>query len=124
MKRVYLDNNATTPIHPEVLEAMMPYLKDYFGNPSSIHRFGRSVKVQIDEAREKIAELLNADPTEIIFCSGGSESDNMAVKGVALSNLNEKKHIITSQIEHPAVLNTCKLNWTAFEGKQPYRLRP
>ena len=109
MRKVYLDNNATTPIDPEVFEAMSPYLKDYFGNPSSAHQFGRSVKADMDEAREKIAELLNASPSEIIFCSGGSESDNIAVKGVALSNLNGKKHIITSQIEHPAVLNTCRL---------------
>lgn len=109
MKRVYLDNNATTPVHPEVFEAMAPYLKDHFGNPSSIHQFGRSVQVKIDEAREKLAELLNASPSEIIFCSGGSESDNMVLKGVALNNLNGKKHIITSQVEHPAVLNTCRL---------------
>lgn len=109
MRKVYLDNNATTPIHPEVFEAMVPYFKDYFGNPSSIHQFGRSVKVKIDESREKLAELLHASPSEIIFCSGGSESDNMAIKGVALINSNEKKHLITSQVEHPAVLNTCRL---------------
>lgn len=109
MKTVYLDNNATTPIHPEVFEAMVPYFKDHFGNPSSAHQFGRNVKVETDEAREKVAELLNASSSEIIFCSGGSESDNMAIKGVAFANLNCKKHIITSQIEHPAVLNTCRL---------------
>ncbi len=109
MRKVYLDNNATTPIHPEVFDSMAPFLKEYFGNPSSAHQFGRSIKVKIDEAREKLAELLNADPSEIYFCSGGSESDNMAIKGVALSNSNKKKHIITSQVEHPAVLNTCRL---------------
>ncbi len=109
LRKVYLDNNATTPIHPEVFEAMSPYLKDYFGNPSSAHQFGRSVKVNMDKAREEIAELLEASPSEIIFCSGGSESDNIAIKGVALTNLNGKKHVITSQVEHPAVLNTCKL---------------
>ncbi|HJP18124.1 MAG TPA: aminotransferase class V-fold PLP-dependent enzyme, partial [Nitrospinota bacterium] len=92
MRKVYLDNNATTPVHPEVFEAMCPYLKDYFGNPSSAHHFGRPLKVVMDEAREKIAEILNASPSEIIFCSGGSESDNIAIKGVALSNLNGKKH--------------------------------
>lgn len=109
VKTVYLDNNATTPIHPEVFEAMVPYLKDHFGNPSSAHQFGRNVKAETDEAREKVAELLNASPSEIVFCSGGSESDNMAIKGVAFANLNCKKHIITAQIEHPAVLNTCRL---------------
>jgi len=109
LRKVYLDNNATTPVHPEVFEAMCPYLKDYFGNPSSAHHFGRPLKVVMDEAREKIAEILNASPSEIIFCSGGSESDNIAIKGVALSNLNGKKHIVTSQVEHPAVLNTCRV---------------
>lgn len=116
MKSVYLDNNATTPLHPEVFEAMVPYLKDHFGNPSSIHQFGRSVKAKIDEAREQLAELLSANPSEIIFCSGGSESDNMVLKGVALNDIKGEKHIITSQIEHPAVLNTCRLlEKTGFE---------
>lgn len=109
MRKVYLDNNATTPIHPDVFEAMAPYLKEHYGNPSSVHQFGRHVKVEIDKAREKVAELLNADPSEIIFCSGGSESDNMAIKGVALTHFKGKKHIITSQVEHPAVLDSCRL---------------
>ena len=77
MKKIYLDNNATTPLDPEVLDAMMPYLKESFGNPSSIHQFGRNIKVAVEEAREKIAAILGADPLEIIFTSCGSESDNM-----------------------------------------------
>jgi cysteine desulfurase len=109
VRKVYLDNNATTPIDPCVFEAMAPYLKEHYGNPSSVHQFGRHVKVEIDKAREKVAKLLNADPSEIIFCSGGSESDNMAIKGVALTNLKGKRHIITSQVEHPAVLDSCRL---------------
>jgi len=109
MKKIYLDNNATTPLDPAVLEAMLPYLREDFGNPSSIHQFGRKIKVAIEEAREKVANLIGAEPLEIIFTSCGSESDNMAIKGVA-SYLSKKKgnHIITSQIEHPAVLETCQ----------------
>ena len=108
-RRIYLDNNATTPIHPEVLDAMMPYLKEDFGNPSSIHQFGRKVRVKIDVAREKVAAAIGADPSEIIFTSGGSESDNFAIKGYSWANRkNSGGHIITSSIEHPAVLETCR----------------
>lgn len=106
MKKVYLDNNATTPLHPEVLESMLPFYKDYFGNPSSVHQFGRSVKVKLEEAREKVAGLIGADASEIVFTSGGSESDNFAIKGTMLGS--KSGHIITSQIEHPAVLSACK----------------
>jgi len=109
VKKIYLDNNATTPLDPEVLDAMMPYLKENFGNPSSIHQFGRNIKVAVEEAREKIAAILGADPLEIIFTSCGSESDNTAIRGVTGYHLNKKgNHIVTSQIEHPAVLDTCK----------------
>src|SRR3972149_2501399 len=108
-RRIYLDNNATTPVHPEVLDAMMPYLKEDFGNPSSIHQFGRKVRVKIDEARENIAAAISADPSEIIFTSGGSESDNFAIKGYAWANRkNGSGHIIASSIEHPAVIETCR----------------
>ncbi len=108
-RRIYLDNNATTPIHPEVLDAMMPYLKEDFGNPSSIHQFGRKARVKVDEYREKVAAAIGADPSEIIFTSGGSESDNFAIKGYSLANRkNSGGHIITSSIEHPAVLETCR----------------
>jgi cysteine desulfurase len=85
MRRVYMDHNATTPIHPEVLEAMMPFFKDQFGNPSSIHWAGREVKKFVDEAREKVAAFLHAKPEEIIFTSGGTEGDNMAIQGVPLA---------------------------------------
>jgi len=105
---VYLDHNATTPVHPEVLEAMLPFLKDHFGNASSIHWAGREVKKYLDEAREKVAALLQADPPEIFFTSGGTESDNMAIKGVAFSLRDKGRHIITTPVEHHAVLHTCQ----------------
>jgi len=108
-RNVYLDNNATTPLHPEALNAMLPFLKEDFGNPSSIHRFGRKARVKLDEAREKVAAAIGADPSEIVFTSGGSESDNLAIKGFAWANRkNGGGHIITSAIEHHAVLDTCK----------------
>ncbi len=103
MKNIYLDNNATTPLHPEVLEAMLPGLQENYGNPSSIHSFGRSARVQIDEAREKVAHLINAQSSEIIFTSGGTEANNLALLGVAFKD--KEKKIITSQMEHPSVFN-------------------
>jgi cysteine desulfurase len=108
MRNIYLDHNATTPVHPEVLEAMLPYLKEKFGNASSIHSFGREAKVALEDAREKVAKLFNCAPSEIYFTSGGTESDNLAVKGVAFANRNKGKHVITSSIEHHAVLESCK----------------
>lgn len=108
-RRIYLDNNATTSLHPEVLDVMLPFLKDDFGNPSSVHQFGRRVRVKLDEAREKVAAAIGADPSEIVFTSGGSEADNLAIKGFAWANKkNGGGHIITSAIEHHAVLDTCK----------------
>ena len=107
-RKIYLDHNATTPVHPEVLEAMLPYYKERFGNASSIHSFGREAKVALEESREKVAKFLNADPLEIYFTSGGTESDNLAVKGVAWANKKKGNQIITSQIEHHAVLESCK----------------
>ncbi len=107
MKTIYLDHNATTPLHPEVLEAMLPILKEHFGNPSSIHSQGRTARVRLDESREVVASLLGAQPTEIVFTSGGSESNNMAIKGLAWSEKRRGRHIVTSQIEHPSVLNVC-----------------
>ena len=106
MKNIYLDNNATTPLHPEVLEAMLPGLREYYGNPTSIHSFGRSARVQLDEAREKVARLINAQSSEIIFTSGGTEANNLALLGVAFRD--KEKKIITSKIEHPSVLNPCR----------------
>lgn len=108
MKRIYLDHNATTPVHPLVLKAMLPYLKRDFGNPSSLHYFGRKVKASIDEAREKVASLIRAKPEEIIFTSSGTESNNLALKGIVEANRKWGNHIITSNTEHPAVLNVCK----------------
>ena len=108
MKRIYLDHNATTPVHPEVLEAMLPYYMDKFGNPSSIHGFGREAKVALEEAREKVAQLLGVSSSEIFFTSGGTESDNLAVKGIAFANRDKGRHVVTSKIEHHAILESCK----------------
>ncbi len=108
MKKIYLDNNATTPLHPDVLEAMLPCYKEFFGNPSSVHQFGRGVKMKMEEAREKVARLMGAETSEIVFVSGGSESDNFAIKGTVFQHDPKSAHIITCQIEHPAVLQTCK----------------
>lgn len=116
MKKIYLDNNATTPIHPEVLDAILPYLKDEFGNPSSIHWAGRNTRRGVDDAREKTAKLLNCDASEIIFTSCGSEGNNLAIKGIAESKRDKGNHIITTKVEHPAVLSTCKyLQKTGFD---------
>ncbi len=108
MKRIYLDYAATTSTHPEVLKAMLPYFTDAFGNPSSIHSYGQEVKGSIEEARVKVANLINARDEEIIFTSGGTEADNFALKGVAFANENKGNHIITSSIEHHAVIEPCK----------------
>ncbi|HEX15774.1 MAG TPA: cysteine desulfurase NifS [Deltaproteobacteria bacterium] len=107
MKAVYLDNNATTPVDPKVLEAMLPFLGEHYGNPSSLHRFGRVVRKAIEEAREQVAELLGAHPDEVIFTSGGTEGDNAALRGV-LEALPDKRHVVTTRVEHPAVLNLCR----------------
>lgn len=103
----YFDNAATTKVAKEVLDEMLPYLKEEFGNPSSMYTLGRSSKRAIEDARKKVARLINCEPTEIYFTSSGSESDNTAIKGIAYQNYNKGMHIITSKIEHPAVLNTC-----------------
>ena len=108
MKRIYLDYNATTPIHPEVLKTMLPYYRDSFGNPSTIYFFGQEAKKATEEAREKVANLLGASPEEIVFTSGGTEADNFALKGVAFALEEKGRHIITSAIEHHAVFSTCQ----------------
>lgn len=108
MKRIYLDHNATTPVDPEVFEAMLPFLKEEFGNPSSIHWSGRGPRKAVEEAREKVCSLLNCAPLELIFTSSGTESDNHAIKGLAYARKDKGNHIITTKVEHPAVLNTCK----------------
>ncbi|OVE73961.1 cysteine desulfurase NifS [bacterium B17] len=107
MKNVYLDNNATTQVAPEVIESMAPFFKEMWGNPSSMHYFGGQVARYVATAREQIAALLNADPSEIVFTSCGTESDNMALRGAADAS-EIKPLIITSRVEHPAVLNTCR----------------
>jgi cysteine desulfurase len=104
MRRVYLDSNATTPMRPEVVAAMMPVFMEQFGNPSSIHWFGQHAKSLIDAARKQVASLINAETSEIVFVSGGTEADNFAIRGIAAKG----GHIITSTIEHHAVMHTCK----------------
>lgn len=108
MDPIYLDYNATTPIDEEVAEAMRPFLYSYFGNPSSVHAYGVKTKQAVEKARSQMAELLNCEPSEITFTSGGTESNNFAIKGIAFANKNKGNHIITSSIEHPAVFEVCK----------------
>ena len=103
---IYLDHAATTPLHPEVLEAMLPYLTEHHGNPSSIHASGRRARQGLDEAREEIAALIGAKPREIVFTASGTEADNLAVKGVAWASSARGRHIVTSTVEHKAVINT------------------
>ncbi len=105
-KSIYLDNSATTPLKKEVLDEMMPYLTEHYGNPSSIYKIGREAKAAIEAAREKVAAAINADPKEIFFTGCGTEADNWAIKGIALAKEKKGKHIITSKIEHHAVLHT------------------
>ena len=108
MKRIYLDYAATTPTHPEVLKAMLPYFTDVFGNPSSIHSFGQEAKEAIEKARNQVSALIGAKSEEIVFTGSGTEADNFALKGVVLANQGKDNHIITSSIEHHAVSETCK----------------
>ncbi len=108
MKRIYLDYAATTPVRPEVLEAMLPYFSESFGNPSSVHSCGQSSRQAVEHAREQIAALIGGAPDEIVFTSGGSEADNHALKGVAGANSGRGKHIISTAVEHHAVLETCR----------------
>jgi cysteine desulfurase len=103
-RRIYLDHNASTPVHPEVLQAMLPYFSEHFGNPSSVHAFGREARDGMETAREQIAGFLKVSKDEVVFTSGGTESDNLAIKGIAAAK--RAGHIITSQIEHHAVLRT------------------
>ncbi|MGA9190057.1 MAG: cysteine desulfurase NifS [Methanosarcina sp.] len=113
-KTIYMDNSATTPARKEVVEEMIPYLTENFGNPSSIYEIGKISKHAIDKARKKVADALGAEENEIYFTSGGTESDNWAIKGIAFANRNKGKHIITSSIEHHAVLHTCL--WLEGQG--------
>ena len=108
MNQIYLDYASTTPTDKRVVEAMLPYFGDIFGNPASIHAFGQEAKAAVEGARQRIAVFLGADPAEIVFTSGGTESDNFALKGVATANRAKGSHIITSSVEHHAVLETCR----------------
>ncbi len=116
MKTVYVDNNATTRVDPQVLDAMLPYFNDFYGNPSSMHSFGGEVAHKIDEARIKVASLINASPDEIVFTSCGTESNSTAIHAT-ISSIPDKKHIITSRVEHPAVKNLCE-----YLSKKGYRV--
>ena len=108
MRRVYADYNATTPLDPQVLEVMLPYLREHFGNASSVHVFGREARAAIDDTRVRLAKLLGAQEGEIVFTGGGTEADNMAVFGVVRARRKQGRHIITSSIEHHAVLHACQ----------------
>jgi cysteine desulfurase len=108
VEKIYMDNNATTAVKPEILEAMLPYFCEQFGNPSSVHWAGRMVGGAIDKARQQVADLLNCSPAEVIFLSCGSEGDNYAIKGTADALKDKGNHIITTAVEHPAVLETCQ----------------
>lgn len=107
-RRLYMDYSATTPVKQEVVDAMLPYFTEYFGNASSFHTFGREAKEALDKAREQVADLINAKPGEVYFTAGGSESDNWALEGVAFANREKGNHIITTKIEHHAILHTCE----------------
>jgi cysteine desulfurase len=116
VKTVYVDNNATTRVAPEVLEVMLPYFSEYYGNPSSMHFFGGQVQKKVDEARDKVADFLGAEPSEIVFTSCGTESDNAAILGT-LDSYPEKRHLITTRVEHPAVGNV-----STYLGRKGYRI--
>ena len=116
MKTVYVDNNATTKVAPEVLEAMLPYFSELYGNPSSMHFFGGQVQKKVDEAREKVADFLGAEASEVVFTSCGTESDNAAILGT-LDSYPEKRHLITTRVEHPAVGNL-----STYLGRKGYRV--
>ena len=117
MKNIYLDNNATTAVAPEVLEEMMPFLSELYGNPSSMHHFGGQVGKYLDKAREQVAHMLGATADEIVFTSGGSEGDNMAIRGYLEALGGDKRHIITSRVEHPAVRGVYQ-----YLGKNGYKV--
>jgi cysteine desulfurase len=120
LKPIYLDYNATTPIDPTVLEAMLPFLKEYFGNPSSGHFFGKAAKQAVSKAREQTAKLIGSKPNEVLFTSGGTESNNHAIIGIAFANMEKGKHIITSVVEHPAVFETLQYLHERFQFEITY----
>jgi len=105
---IYLDHNATTPLHPRALEAMLPFLREHWGNPSSPYRFGSQARLAVERARERIAACVGCRPSEIVFCSSGTESDNLALRGVVRALRSQANHVVTTSIEHHAVMNTCR----------------
>lgn len=105
---IYLDHNATTPLHPKVFEAMVPYLRQHWGNPSSQYGFGLEARLALQQARQQIAEMLGCQPGELVFCSSGTEADNLALRGAARAHRSRGDHLVTTMIEHHAVLNTCQ----------------
>ena len=108
MKKVYLDNSATTPVLPEVRNAMLPFLTEAFGNPSCLHEWGDIPRDAMEKARGQVAELIGANPEEIIFTGSGTESNNFAIKGLAMAQQKKGKHVVVSAIEHFSVLNSAK----------------
>src|SRR5215218_10070079 len=108
MRRVYLDHSATTPVDPRVVEAMLPYLTQKFGNPSSVHFYGQEARAAVDRARREVADLVGARPNEIVFTSGGTESNNLAVRGHCEQNEEHGRHVITTAIEHSSVRGICE----------------
>ncbi|MDY6916124.1 MAG: cysteine desulfurase family protein [Candidatus Cloacimonadota bacterium] len=105
---IYLDYNATTPLAPEAAVAMQPFLGKYYGNPSSLHKYGQTMRLALGKARKQVANLINSQPSQIIFTSGGTESNNLALIGYAMANRKKGNHVITSKIEHPAIINVCR----------------
>ncbi len=122
MRKVYFDHNATTPVHPAVAAHMQPFLTELFGNPSSIHWAGRDIKLHVDRARQQVAAMINAAPGEIVFTGGGTEADNQAIKGVASALSGKGNHIVTTGVEHHAVLHTCQ--WLEGKGFAVTYVRP
>jgi cysteine desulfurase len=116
---IYLDHNATTPVHPAVVEAMLPYLRDHFGNPSSSHVYGQRARQAVEHARDQVASLLGCEPDEVVFTSGGTEANNLAIRGV-LELSGSRRHIVTSTVEHPATARPCEL--LAQQGVEVTRL--
>lgn len=122
MHEIYLDHNATTPVDPEVVDAMLPYLGSQYGNASSVHQFGRTAKVALETAREEIASFINCDPAELLFTSGGTESDNLAVLGIARQRASRRNHLVVGATEHHAVLEPAE--WLHHEGAAQLALAP
>src|SRR5688572_32628084 len=109
IRRVYLDHSATTPADPRVVEAMLPYLTEKFGNASSVHFFGQEARAAVDRARREVAALIGARSNEVVFVSGGTEANNLGIKGICDLNPSQQGHIITSSIEHPSVRGVCEM---------------